>query len=106
MMTVTEGVRNVGGVTVRLDQPGQHVDRGQDLQRAINRGAANGWPGRVLHVIAELCHELFGGKGSGMRQHRIDDGCPGGGEAVPVLHEDGFDILPGEGVNRRSARGG
>jgi|GEM_PF-3163513 len=56
VMAVAGRAPNVGGRAIRLDDPGQHINRSEDFQGAIDRGAAN--PGTIVSG-AEFGHELF-----------------------------------------------
>ncbi len=73
---------------VRLYQPGQHIDGSQYFQRPVDRGASDS----VTIASGELGDQLFGGKRSHVSEHGVHYHCPGLGETVSVLDEQGLDF--------------
>lgn len=94
VVTMAGCAANVGRVAVRLDNPRQHIDRGKDLKRPVDRGSAN--PATVC-VRTKLGDELFRREWSGVLQHRVDDGRSWCCQTVAMIAENALDIWPGEG---------
>ena len=92
MVAVPQRIANVGRTSIRLDQARQDIDRGEDFERAIDRGP----PDCPAIAGANIGHQLFGGEWPSVLEHSIDYSRPGTGEAIPMVHEDRFDLLPGE----------
>ncbi len=88
MVPVPQRITDVGGVSIRLDQPGQHIERSEDLKRPVDSGPSD----RPAIARSNVGHELFGGERVRVPEDGIDDGCARQGQAVSVLNEDGFDF--------------
>jgi hypothetical protein len=77
---------DVGGVATGLEEAGQQIDRGEDLQRPIDGRA----PDR-----REFFDELFGGERPPVGEDGFDDGTARHGQAVTVIVEHAQDMLRG-----------
>lgn len=89
VMSVAGRAAKVGGVAVRLDDAGEDVDCGEDLERAVDGGATDL---RAIWRVAELGHELLGAERAGVPEHGLHDRCARGGEPVAVGAQDSFDL--------------
>jgi hypothetical protein len=83
VMPVTRSADYVRWVAPGLKQPSQHVDRGQNLKRSINRRPAN---------LRHLVDELFGGEWSFATEDRLHDPAPWGGHSVTMFQQQCFDV--------------
>jgi len=92
VVPVSKRIADICRVTIGLDQAGQHVDRRQDFQGAVDRGAAN----RSAVGSADIGYQLFRGERMRSLQNGLDDGPPRLCEAVSVLHEHSFDLFSGQ----------
>jgi len=94
MVSVSGRTPDIDGVAVRLHDPGEDVDGGEDLKRPVYRRPANA---RSFRSLAQLRHELFGGKWPGVAKDSVDDGRTRSGQAVAVFAEDALDFGAGKG---------
>lgn len=88
VVPMPQRVADVGGMPIRLDQPGKDIERGEDLEGAIDRGA----PDRSAVARTHIRNQLLGGERVSVAEDRLDDGSPRLGQAIPMLNEDGFDF--------------
>lgn len=87
MMTMTWRPDDVCRVSAGLQDPGEDVDRGQDLQRSIDRRS----PQRRIR-LADDRNQLLGRKRTLVLKDRVDHRQPGCSRAIPVVGER-FDDL-------------
>ena len=82
MMAVTWRPDDIGGVSAGLQDPSEDVDRGQDLQRSIDRCS----PQRRIRLTDDR-NQLLRREWSVVAEDRVDHGQPRCGRAIPVVGE-------------------
>ena len=94
---------DVGGMAIGLEETGEDVDGGEDLEGAVDGGTTRLWVAAL-----EVGDDLLGGEGSRPSEDGLEDGAPRTGDAVAVLGEEGNDSGRGgrrRGRPRRRAKG-
>lgn len=84
---------DVARMTVWLNDTGQHVDSGKDLQGPVDCRATDTGSTRRL---AQFSDKLLGGKGPGVAKNRIDNRGPRCRQAVTMLAQHTLDFWSGE----------
>ena len=93
MVTVSGHAGDVGRMAVGAEDATQDVDGGEELERPVDRGAAD-----LGDPFPQVRHHLLGGEGAGAGEDVGDDRTAGGGRAVAVASEQvGHALGRGEG---------
>ena len=82
---------DVGGVTAGLEEASQEIDRGEDLQRAVDGGATD---------RGEFLDDLLGGERSPVGENGIDNRAARAGQPVAVIVEDIHHMVGGRDLWR------
>ena len=96
VVAVPRSPGDVGRVAVGAQNAAENIDGGKELERAVDRGAADLGGSR-----AEADDHLLGGEGAAAGEDIGDDGAAGGGRAVAVADEE-----LGHALRRGNDRGG
>jgi hypothetical protein len=83
MVAMTRLADDVGGMAAWLQESGQHIDQGEDFERAINGGSPD---------ERHLRDKLLGGERSVASEDRTDDPAAGRSHPVAVFKQDAIDI--------------
>ena len=94
VVAVPGETNDVCGMAIGLEDTGEDVDGGEDLEGAVDGGTAKLWVAAL-----EVGYDLLGGEGSRSTEDGLEDGAPGAGDAVAVLGEERSD--GGRGGRRR-----
>lgn len=95
MVPMSGSAPDIGRVTIRLNDAGKHIDRGENLKRSIDRRSADL---RSARRVSELGDKLLGGERAAVTQDRVHDRGSWRGQAVSVIGERLLDIGLGEVV--------
>ena len=82
MMAVTRSADNIGGVSTRLEDPGDDIDRCQDLECSIDRCP----PQRTIRRPNNR-DQLLGGERPVVLKNRLDHGESGRGRTIAMTSE-------------------
>lgn len=83
MMAMAGRSDDIGRVPARLENSGQHIDRGQNLQGAIDRR-----PSEARVTRSDIGDKLLGRERAISLKYRFCDDAAGLGQPVAVLTED------------------
>lgn len=95
VMPVSRLANNVRRVPTGLEQSGNHVHRGENLEGAINRRPSD---------ARQLRHQLLGGEGPCLPENRLDHSPARPSHPIAVTGEDVEGMLKCERLARRNRK--